>query len=71
MLASPGGDFREHLRILYDKDENGIFSQAELDSAHSILLQPGNIQSLEVLDCHANAVFAPDLSANTELRRPQ
>ncbi len=73
----PDTDFREHLRILYDKNGDGLFSQEELDSAHSIVLLPGSIQSLagieyfqnlEVLDCHANAIYHLDLSANTKLR---
>ncbi len=73
----PDADFREHVRILYDKDGDNVFSQAELDSARSIVLLPGNVQSLqgiehfhnlEILDCHANAIYSLDLSQNPLLR---
>ncbi len=73
----PDEAFRNHVQILYDGNGDGYFSQVELDSAHSIVLLPGNIQdltgiehfqNLEVLDCHANAIYSLDLSANTKLR---
>ncbi len=73
----PDTDFRNHVQILYDVDGDGFFSQAELDSAHSIVLRPGNVQNLtgiehflnlEVLDCQANAIYHLDLRANTKLR---